>query len=84
MLRNARGGDEVRGEGFAPADDDDDDEEEWRKRREWASWWWWWWRDRAGWEGSLGRREAVRSRDVGDDVPWIVPPLHSSLRAGAW
>ena len=86
-LGNARGGDEVRGEGFAPADDDDDDdddEEEWRKRREWASWWWWWWRDRAGWEGSRGRREAVRSRDVGDDVPWIVPPLHSSLRAGAW
>ena len=85
-LGNARGGDEVREEGFAPADgdDDDDDEEEWRKRREWASWWWWWWRDRAGWEGSRGRREAVRSRDVGDDVPWIVPPLHSSLRAGAW
>lgn len=84
VLRNARGGDEVRGEGFAPADDDDDDEEEWRKRREWASWWWWWWRDRAGWEGSRGRRESVRSRDVGDDVPWIVPPLHSSLCAGAW
>ena len=85
-LGNARGGDEVREEGFAPADgdDDDDDDEEWRKRREWASWWWWWWRDRAGWEGSRGRREAVRSRDVGDDVPWIVPPLHSSLRAGAW
>ena len=83
-LGNARGGDEVRGEGFAPADEEEEEEEEWRKRREWASWWWWWWRDRAGWEGSLGRREAVRSRDVGDDVPWIVPPLHSSLRAGAW
>lgn len=89
-LGNARRGDEVRGERFAPADDVDDDDEEWRKRREWASWWWWWWRDRAGGEGSRGRASeamasrSVRSRDVGDDVPWIVPPLHSSLRAGAW
>lgn len=92
-LGDARRGVEVRGEGPAPADDEEYEEyeeyEEWRRRREWASWWWWWWRDRAGGEGSRGRREAmasrsVRSRDAGDDVPWIVPPLRSSLRAGAW
>ena len=71
---------------------------EWRARREWASYWWWWWRDRdaeareaAEVYGSRRVRVEARPgwpargvRDMGDEVPWIVPPLHSSLRAGVW
>ena len=71
--------------------------EEWRARREWASYWWWWWRDRdaearEAAEVYSSRRVCVEARpgwphgvrDIGDEVPWIVPPLHSSLRAGVW